>query len=59
MNFAVKEMPNFVGTKAIPRFFQRLFILKLLMALRASTKLQDAFSSSHTELIVQFWSNWP
>jgi len=59
MNFAVKDMPNFVGIMAIPRFLQRLLLLKLFTALRASTKLQDDFSSSQTEPIVQFWSNWP
>jgi hypothetical protein len=50
-------MPNFVGTIAMPRFLQRLLLLKTSTALRASTKLQDAFSSSQTEHIVQFWSN--
>jgi hypothetical protein len=44
MNFVVKDMPNCVGIMAIPRFLQRLLLLKLFTALRASTKLQDAFS---------------
>jgi hypothetical protein len=59
INLAVKDMPNLVGTIAIPRFLHRLLALNWLTLLRAFKKSQDNFSSFQSGAKVQCLSCWP
>ena len=59
MNLAVKEMPNFVGTIATPRFFHRLWKLNCSTSFWVFKKSHEDFSSFQSRCRVQFWICWP